>query len=177
MKFPCRTLPVRIFIIEDFSPQFHISSFNKISCFGFEKRIFIADCNEFTIAFSSFISHTGQVWITFLTIAANNLAVVMRVLSEKLQNDHKLAIVFIFTLISLLQKSLRIVVGININLCQSIMRGWFNGSFVNSRLQPRQDQLETVSLFNLLYQFVSIKLTSNDLNQVFDNVFGAVHVK
>ncbi len=77
--------------------------------------------NQFLITLSSFISHTGQVGISFLAVLANHTAVVVGVLP---------------------QETLGIVVTVDVDLCQSIVGSRFLTAFMNTGLKPGKQQLQ-----------------------------------
>lgn len=75
-----------------------------------------------------------------------------------------------------LEKSLWVVIGINVDLCQSIVSGWFFRSIVDPGLEPWQQQLQSVSLFYFLYQFIGGELSSYGHDQAFDDIFATVDI-
>ena len=79
--------------------------------------------DELKVALSTFISDTRQVRVTFLAVLADDSAVVVLVLA---------------------QESLRVVVAVNVDLRQSVVCCWLHASLVDTRLQPRQQQLQSV---------------------------------
>lgn len=78
--------------------------------------------NQFLVTLSSFIGHTGKMGISLLTVLAHHTAVIIRILP---------------------QEALRVVVAVNIDLGQGIVGCRFLTAFMNTSLQPRQQQLQT----------------------------------
>lgn len=47
------------------------------------------------------------------------------------------------------QEPLRVVIGVNVDLGNGIVRGWFGDTLMDAGLQPCQEQFQTVSLLYL----------------------------
>ncbi len=77
--------------------------------------------DQLLITLPPLIRHTGQVRVPLLTILAHHLRVVELVLPEV---------------------PLRVVVGINVDLGQCVVSGWFLHSLVDTGLQQREQQLQ-----------------------------------
>ena len=73
--------------------------------------------DEFIVALATFVSNTGQMWVSLLAVFSNHFAVVELILSEE---------------------PLGIVVGIDVDFGQGIMGGWFIDTLMDTRLQPGQ---------------------------------------
>ena len=112
--------------------------------------------DEFIITLATFVSNTGQVRVPLLAILSNNLAVVVLVLT---------------------QEPLWVVVRVNVDFGEGIVSGWFIDTFVDTGLQPRQKQLQSVSLLDLFNELVCGELTSDDHDQLFDGILTTIHVQ
>lgn len=92
--------------------------------------------DELLVTLSSLVSHTGQMGIPLLAVLAHHAAVIEGVLSEE---------------------ALRVVVAVDVDLSQCIMGSRFLTALVDTSLQPRQKQLQSVK---------EIKIVNNaDQNQ------------
>ena len=89
--------------------------------------------DELLVALASLVSHTGQVRISLLAVAPNDAAVIELVL---------------------VQKPLRVVVGIDVDLGQGVVGGWFLGSFVDAALQPGKEQLQSGETLDRSYAVI-----------------------
>lgn len=78
--------------------------------------------NQFLVTLSSFIGHTGQVGVSFLTVFAHDTTVVVGVLP---------------------QEALGVVVAVDVDLGQGIVGSRLLTTFMNTSLQPRQQQLQS----------------------------------
>lgn len=78
--------------------------------------------NQLLVTLSSFIGDTGQVGVSFLTILAHHAAVVVGVLP---------------------QETLRVVVAVDVDLGQGVVGGRLLATFMDTSLQPRQQQLQS----------------------------------
>ena len=112
--------------------------------------------DEFIVALATFVSNTGQMWVSLLAVFSNHFAVVELILSEE---------------------PLGIVVGIDVDFGQGIMGGWFIDTLMDTRLQPGQQQLQSVPLLNLLNKFICRELSSDDHDQLLDGILSAVNVQ
>lgn len=79
--------------------------------------------DEFLVTLSSLIGHTGQVRVSLLTVFSHHAAVIERVFP---------------------QEAFRVVVAVNVDLGQSIMGGRLLTAFMDARLEPGQQQLQSV---------------------------------
>lgn len=75
------------------------------------------------VTLSSLVGYTSQVGVSLFTVLSYNTAVIVRILP---------------------QETLRIVVAVDVDLGQSVMGGGLLTAFVDARLQPRQQQLQSV---------------------------------
>lgn len=78
--------------------------------------------DQLLVTLSSFISHTGQVGVPFLTVLAHHTAVVIGVLP---------------------QEAFRVVVAVDVDLGQGVVGGGLFAAFMNTSLQPGQQQLQS----------------------------------
>lgn len=78
--------------------------------------------NQFLVTLSSFISHTGQMRVSFLTVLPHYTAVIEGVLPKE---------------------AFRIVVAINVDFGQGIMSSRLLTTFMNTSLQPGQQQFQS----------------------------------
>ncbi len=62
------------------------------------------------------------------------------------------------------KESLRVVVGVDVDLCERVVSCRLVTAFVNSRLEPGKNQLKTISLLDLFNQLVSAELASDNLD-------------
>ncbi len=78
--------------------------------------------DEFLVALSSLIGHTGQVRVSFLTVFPHHPAVVERVFP---------------------QEAFWVVVAVDVDLGQGIVGSWLLTALMDTRLQPWQQQLQS----------------------------------
>ena len=133
-----------------------LSPFDEVSGLGLEERVLVTDGNELAVAVAALVRHACQVGVALLAVLAHNLAVIILVL---------------------LQEALSVVVGVYVDLSDCVVSGRLQGPLVYARLQPRQDQLQSVSLLDLLDEFVRVELAAHHQDEVLDDVLGAVHVQ
>lgn len=81
--------------------------------------------NKLQIALATLISHTRQMRVSLLTILPHHTAVIVGILA---------------------QKPFGIVVAVNVDFSQCIVRSWFLTAFVNSGFQPRKEELQPKQL-------------------------------
>jgi len=79
------------------------------------------DVDELSVALSTFVGDTRQMRVSFLAVLADHAAVVVLVLTEE---------------------SLGVVVAVDVDLGQCVVSGWLHAALVDTRLQPRQQQLQ-----------------------------------
>lgn len=84
--------------------------------------------DQFLVTLSSFVGHTGQVGVSLLTVLAHHAAVVVGVLP---------------------QETLGVVVAVNVDLGQGIVGSRLLTTFVNTSLQPGQQQLQPGARFTM----------------------------
>uniref|UniRef100_A0A8W7PT82 Uncharacterized protein n=1 Tax=Anopheles coluzzii TaxID=1518534 RepID=A0A8W7PT82_ANOCL len=96
----------------------------------------------------------------------------MRIALLAVASHHAAVVELVF-----LQETLRIVVRVDVDLGQRVVGGRLHATFVDARLQPRQQQLQPVALLDLLHQLVGRELALHDQDQVLDDVLGAVDVE
>jgi hypothetical protein len=77
----------------------------------------------------------------------------------------------------LLQKLLRIVVAVDVDLSDSVKHRWVLTSGLNTGFQPREDQLQSVPLFDFMNEFIDREIASDGSQQSFDGRFITVDVK
>lgn len=95
-----------------------------VNAFAFNESMtsVLTHMNQFLVTLSSFIGHTGQVGVSFLTVFAHDTTVVVGVLP---------------------QEALGVVVAVDVDLGQGIVGSRFLTTFMNTSLQPRQQQLQS----------------------------------
>lgn len=79
--------------------------------------------NQLLVTLSSLVGYASQVGVSLFTVLSYHAAVIVRILP---------------------QETLRIVVAVDVDLGQSIMGGGLLTAFVDARLQPRQQQFQSV---------------------------------
>ena len=79
--------------------------------------------DQFLVALPPLVGHAGKMGVPLLAIAPHSATVVILVLP---------------------QEPLRVVVGIDVDLCQGVVGGRLLLSLVDPALQPRQQQLQSV---------------------------------
>lgn len=144
--------PVAVGLQQDAGPQLRVLAANKITGQTLEQRVLVAHLrhgassniqyfkkalqkhricfdqgvfpyiNQLLVTLSPFISHTGQVGVSFLTVLAHHAAVVVGVLP---------------------QEAFGVVVAVDIDLGQGIVGGGLFAAFMNASLQPGQQQLQS----------------------------------
>ena len=77
----------------------------------------------------------------------------------------------------LLEEPLRVIVGVDVDLGQSVVRGRLLNSLVDAVLQPGQQQLEPVALLDLFNQLVGGELSAHHDDEGLDDVLRAVDVQ
>lgn len=77
--------------------------------------------NEFLVTLSSFISHASQVGVSLFTVLAHHAAIIVGVLP---------------------QEALGVVVAVDVDLGQGVVGCRLLTAFMNTSLQPRQQQLQ-----------------------------------
>ena len=120
-------LTVRVFWVENFSPEFFRLTLDKISSLHSVKIVLVGNFNKLIIASTpcSFVSSECKVWVALFAIFADNLAIVELILDQE----------FLGILAS----------RFNINLSESIMKGWFLDSLFVSCLKPGGQHAKFVS--------------------------------
>ena len=85
--------------------------------------------DQFFITLPSLISHTSKMRISLLAVATNHYTVVELVLSKE---------------------PLRIVVAVDVDLCQGVVCGWFLHSIMDSRFQQWEQQFQPDEEFRII---------------------------
>ncbi|KAH3667460.1 hypothetical protein OGAPHI_003109 [Ogataea philodendri] len=80
-------------------------------------------------------------------------------------------------LVVLKQEFLWVVVGVNVDLGKSVVDGLVCGTRLQSSLQERQQDLESVSLFHLLTKLGNWNLSKNGLQERLDHTLVTVNIK
>ena len=75
------------------------------------------------------------------------------------------------------QESLRVVVAVDVDLGERVVRGRLGDALRDARLEPGQQQLEAVALLDLLDEFVGRELAAHDQDELLDGVLRAVDVQ
>ena len=81
------------------------------------------------------------------------------------------------THIVLLQELLGIVIRVNVDLSQSVVNRRILTTSLNPRLEPRKDEFETVSCFDLVHKLVDGEVARNGGKQRLDGGLVAVDVE
>ena len=82
---------------------------------------YCAHVDQFKVTLSSLVGNAREVRITLLTVLADDLAVVVLILT---------------------QEALRVVVAVDVDLREGVVCRWLDTAFVDTSLQPRQQQLQ-----------------------------------
>ena len=151
-------LTVRVFWIENFSPEFFSLTLDKISSLHSVKIVFVGDFNKLIIASApcSFISSECKVWVALFTVFTDNLAIVELILDQE----------FLGILAS----------RVNINLSESIVKGWLLDPLFVSCLKPGSQHTKLVSLFKVLDQFRN-RANTDRKEKLLDITFFAVEIE
>lgn len=78
--------------------------------------------DKFHVTLAAFVRDAGKVWVAFLAVLADDAAVVILVLT---------------------QEAFRVVVAVDVDLSERVVRRRLNAALVDPRLQPRQQQLQS----------------------------------
>lgn len=81
----------------------------------------LAHIDQLLVTLSSLISYTCQMGVSLLTVLSHHTAVIVRVFP---------------------QEAFRVVVAVNVDLGQSIVGCWLFTAFMDTRLEPGQEQLQ-----------------------------------
>lgn len=103
--------------------------------FGYTSTKIAPYIDEFLITLSSLVGHTGQVRVSLLAVLSHHAAVIEWVFP---------------------QEAFRVVVAVNVDLGQSIMGGRLLTAFMDARLQPGQQQLQSVGDKEGLHLFIQL---------------------
>ena len=80
--------------------------------------------DKLIVALSTLVTHARHVGVTFLTVLPHDPAIVIGVFPEE---------------------AFGVVVRIDVDLCKRVVSGWLLRSFVDTRLEPWQQQLQSVT--------------------------------
>ena len=125
-------LTVRVFWVENFSPEFFRLTLDKISSLHSVKIIFVGDFNKLIIASApcSFVSSECKIWVTLFAVFTDDLTIIELILDQEFLGI--------------------LATRVNINLSESIMKGWLLDSLFVSCLKPGGQHTKFVSLFKVL---------------------------
>ena len=138
------------------SPKIRLAPLDEVPRLLLEHRVLIGDCNELVIAETLRVRNIGKVWIPLLAEFTDDQWLVKVVL---------------------LQERLGVVVAVDVNLGQSVVHGGILRTGLDPGFQPGEDQLEPISLLDLVNQFVDGEVSRDGSQETLDRSFVAVHIQ
>ena len=142
--------------LKDLSPKIGFTSLDEIPRLLLEHRVFIGNRNKLLVAEALCVRDVGEVWIPLLAEFTDDRGLIKVVL---------------------LQECLGVIVAIDVNLGQGVIHGRILRTGLYPSLQPGKDQLEPISLFDLVHQFVNGEVSRNGGQKTLDRSFVAVHIQ
>ena len=147
---------VGVFWLKDLTPKVGLTPLDQVPRLLLEHRVLVGDCNKFVVAETFCICDVREVWVPLLA---------------EFTDDQRLV------KIVLLQERLRVVVAVDVNLGQGVVHGGILRAGLDPGLQPWQNQLESVPLLDLVYQFVNGEVSRDGSQETLDRCLVAVHIQ
>ena len=147
---------VDIALLKDLGPKIRLTPLDEVPRLLLEHRILVGDRDKLVVAEALCIRNVGEIWIPLLTEFTDNQRLIKVVL---------------------LQERLGVVVTIDVNLGQSVVyRGVLRAS-LDTSFQPGKDELEPISLLNLVNQFVDREVSGDGSQETLYCGFVAIHIQ
>src|SRR5579859_7454468 len=122
----------------------------------FEHLILICDLNELSIILSLLVGDKSQVRVALLAVLTDSKRIIQGILLEEF---------------------LRVVVAVDVDLRKSIIDCRILRAGIESILEERKKQLETIATLNFSHQLINWNLSLNRHQEVLDNRFFTVHIE
>jgi len=142
--------------LKDLSPKIRLTSLDEVPRLLLEHRVLIGDCDKLVVTEALCVRNICEVWVPLLA---------------EFTDDQGLVEVI------LLQERLGVVVAVDVNLGQGVVHGGILRSGLDPSLQPGKDQLEPVSLLDLVNQFVNREVSRDGSQETLDRCLVAVHIQ
>lgn len=142
--------------LKDLSPKIRFTPLDEVPRLLLEHRVLIGDRNKLVVTEALCVRNIGEVWIPLLA---------------EFTDDQRLVKVV------LLQERLRVAVAVDVDLGQGVVHGRILRAGLYPSLQPGEDQLEPVSLLDLVNQFVNGEVSRDGSQEALDRSFVAVYIQ